>query len=88
MINGKKKVYIFNTKQLVMHHMSGVRKDLNKKFRNSTYNQWEKNTERLKFLNHQTINYHYPDDYEGYEHDQHRIIKTDNIFGITGFSED
>ena len=46
-LNGNLKFYLFSKHDLVMHHMSTVRKNLWKKYRNSTYNVCNKDTKNL-----------------------------------------
>lgn len=48
-LNNKKKFYLFSVQDILMHHMSTIRKDLQKKYSNSNFNLGDENT--LKQIN-------------------------------------
>lgn len=76
--------WLFAPQALTMHHMAYVRKDLDKKFRNSTANQAKEQHEKLKSIKNNVINYQYPNDFFFYGDGIYKIEKVDNIFNIKG----
>lgn len=81
-----KNCYFFSSNKLVMHHMAYVRKDLEKKFQNSTCN-FEKNQQsKLNSLKNNIKNYKYPNDFIFYGEGKYEIEVVEDLFNI-GFME-
>ena len=80
--NGKN--WLFAPQELTMHHMAYVRKDLDKKFRNSTSNQAKQLKEKISSIKNNVVNYQYPDNFYFYGEGSYRIEQVEDIFGIEG----
>lgn len=74
--------WLFAPQALTMHHMAYVRKDLEKKFRNSTANQAKQQQEKLESIKNNVINYQYPNDFFFYDEGSYKIEKVNDIFNV------
>jgi len=80
--SGFKKFRLFGADEIVMHHMGLVRRDLEKKFRNSTANT--ANKEGLEQLKKHTLEWEYGKKFRYRDGSPELDVeKTENIFGIS-----
>lgn len=82
MIVQKGRNWLFAPQALTMHHMAYVRKDLDKKFRNSTVNQVQQLKQKLESIKNNVVNYQYPNDFFFYGEGSYKIEKVNDIFNI------
>jgi hypothetical protein len=79
--SGRCKFHLFDSGEIVMHHMGLVRKDLEKKFRNSTANT--SNSSGLEQLRRHTLSWEYGQEFSYNDvSQQFKVEKVENIFGI------
>lgn len=73
------KFWLFNNNALMMHHMVGIRADLHKKYKNSSFNdiaatQYEERLERIKNIENYEL---------GTLFENQHIFEVENVFNIT-----
>ena len=81
-LNGTKKFFLFRPDIINMHHMSAVRKNLKKKYENSSANA---NSERKLILQKyykKILSWKYPEDYINMNGDKIKVTRVENIFNI------
>lgn len=77
-IGGTKKFWVFPREMVAMHHMAYVRKDLHKKYKNSSFNDSPKTAYKARLERILAIeNFKYGDTFEG-----KKVCKVENLFKI------
>ena len=82
MVSYKGKVYFFAPSILAMHHMAFVRKDLRKKFRNSSYNVSQKGKNINEEIKKSVLSYKFPDDFYFFGEGYYKIEYVEDMFNI------
>ncbi len=85
-LNNREKFYLFSVQDIVMHHMSTIRNDLNKKYNNSNFNLGDdKVLNKIRKLQDSILNWTFEENQisEKYSIFENKLVeKTENHFNI------
>lgn len=82
MVSFKGRVWIFAPNMIAMHHMAFVRKDLLKKFRNSSYNVNQEGKNINESVKKSVMSYEFPNDFYFYGEGVYKVEYVEDIFNI------
>lgn len=85
MVSSKGRIWMFAPDFIAMHHMAFVRKDLEKKFRNSSYNACKEGKKINENIKNNVLYYEFPNDFYFYGEGHYKIEYVDDIFNIKNY---